>query len=65
MADRNALPASGYQGTHDPGQPTNLAQPQVNPTNQMGGQAAGNSAPPAGSNRGGSGASAGKSSGSS
>ena len=35
----------GYQGTHDPGQPVNLMQPQVNPTGQAGGQQPAGDAP--------------------
>jgi hypothetical protein len=31
----------GYQGTHDPGRPANLMQPQINPTGQAGEQAGG------------------------
>lgn len=43
----------GYQGTHDPGQPVNLMQPQVNPAGQAGGQPADNAASQ-GANQGGS-----------
>lgn len=35
----------GYQGTHDPGQPANLMQPQINPAGQAGGQAGGDPGP--------------------
>ncbi len=45
----------GYQGTHDPGQPVNLMQPQVNPTGQAGGQQPAGDAPSQGAaNQGGS-----------
>jgi hypothetical protein len=44
----------GYQGTHDPGQPVNLMQPQVNPTGQAGGQPVGDAPSQGAANQGGS-----------
>jgi hypothetical protein len=55
----------GYQGTHDPGQPVNLMQPQVNPAGQAGGQPAGNAASQGAANQGGSAGGAAQDSGSS
>jgi hypothetical protein len=42
----------GYQGTHDPGQPVNLMQPQINPTGQTGAQPAGNAPSQGAANQG-------------
>jgi hypothetical protein len=53
MADKDALPASGYRGTHDPGQPTNLMQPQINPAGPATGRAAGSATHPAATKQGG------------
>jgi hypothetical protein len=44
----------GYQGTHDPGQPVNLMQPQINSTGQTGAQPAGNAPSQGAANQGGS-----------
>ncbi len=54
----------GYQGTDDPGQPTNLMQPQVHPASQANGQAGGNAASTGATNQGGSAGGAGQDSGS-
>jgi hypothetical protein len=62
MSDKDASPLPspehvakrGYQGTHDPGQPTNLMQPQLNPTSQAGAQPAGDAPSQGSANQGGS-----------
>jgi hypothetical protein len=65
QAGSPSLVGGGYRGTHDPGQPVSLMQPQVNPAGQAGGQPAGNAASQGATNQGGSAGRAAQASGSS